>query len=228
MSTDAPKSTISPGPMLPVVGLVLSVVGLCLPPLLLVAFGIGLYSLFRSRTDPAWLPRKQIAQMTMAVSAAGTLVLVGLLLPNIKRAQFRIAQMECQKRLGAIYAAEQAFYAREKRYTTKVSELGIDVPKGRGILRFSAEGPLDLGVDETQFPKLDSAAIDDGVPKLMRGEVGIKGECPACSITVLCATNLDADPTVDVWTVSSIERTGSSGEKMPGGIPWCEVDDLAM
>ena len=56
----------------------------------------------------------------------------------------------------------------------------------------------------------------------------LRGECPACSVTMLCATQLDSDETPDVWTVSTVERAGSQGEKIAGGIAWCDVDDVAL
>ena len=217
--------------MLPVVAMILSVVGLCVPPLLVITGLLGVYCYFKAVRDPAWAPRKQIAQMTMAVSGAGLLIFVGLLLPNFKRYQLRVKQMECQKTLALLHGAQSRFYEKQKRYTTKLSELDWQPPRGRDILRLSPEGPLEeVGqtIDEVKFPSLHSKAIDDKVPKVLRGEVGVRGDCPACSITMLCATELDGDDEVDVWTVSTIERIGSRGEKIPGGIPWCELDDVGQ
>ena len=215
--------------MLPVVALILSVVGLCFPPLLLVSGALGLYGYLKAQRDPVWAPRKQITQMTMAVSGAGLLIVVGLLLPNYKIYQVRVKQMECQKTLASLYAAQAHFYAKEKRYTTRLSDLDWQPPRGRDLVRLAAEGPLDevgQGIDEAKFPSLSTRIVDEKVPKMLRGEVGVRGDCPACSVTMLCATNLDADDQVDVWTVSTIERIGNSGEKIPGGIPWCELDDV--
>lgn len=210
--------------------MILSVVGLCFPPLLLVSGALGIYGYFRSQRDPAWAPRKQVTQMTMAVSGAGLLITVGLLLPNFKTAQLRMKQLECRDTLTSLYAAQSRLYAKEKRYTTKVAELDMRPPRGRGIVRLAAEGALEevgQGVDAKLFPQLSDQAIDEAVPKLLRGEVGVRGDCPACSVTMLCATQIDGDPEVDVWTISTVERLGNQGEKIPGGIAWCEFDDVA-
>lgn len=227
-----PSSPPQPqGPLLPVVAMIGSLVGLCMPPLLLITGGLGLYCYLRARRDPAWAPRKQITQMTMAVSAAGLLIFAGLALPNFKRYQLRVKQVECRETLTSLHAAQLRLYAKEKRYATRLSELDWKPPRGRAILRLASDGPLEefgQGLDEARFPALSASSIDDGVPKLVRYATGLQGVCPACSITMLCATELDGDAQPDVWTVSTIERSGNRGEKIAGGLPWCEVDDVTQ
>ena len=216
--------------MLPVWAMILSVVGLCFPPLLLVTGAFGLFGFLKGKKDPEWAKRKQVTQMTMAVSGAGLLIFVGLFLPNLKRAQLRIKQLECRDTLTSLYAAEGRLYAQEKRYTTKLSELDWKPARAHQLIRLG-EGPLaevGQGFDEAKFPKLSSRAVDEAVPKLVSGALGVRGECPACSVTMLCATQLDADETPDVWTVSTLEREGTQGEKIAGGIAWCDVDDVAL
>ena len=216
--------------MLPVWAMILSVMGLCFPPVLLVTGAFGLYGFLKGKKDPEWAKRKQVTQMTMAVSGAGLLIFVGLLLPNFKRAQLRIRQLECRDTLTSLHAAEGRLYEKEKRYTTRLSELDWKPPRGRQLIRLG-EGALNevgQGFDEVQFPKMSSKQVDDAIPKLVSGSLGVRGECPACSVTMLCATQLDSDETPDVWTVSTVERTGSQGEKIAGGIAWCDVDDVAL
>ncbi len=229
--TPSPPPPLSYGPLLPVVVLILSVVGLCFPPLLLITGALGAFGFWKSSRDPVWAPRKQVTQMTMAVSGAGLLIFVGLALPNFKRYQLRVKQLECKETLVSLHSAQARLYAAEKRYTTHLSELDWKPPRGRSIIRLAAEGSLDevgLGVDETRFPSVSSKAIDDAVPKLVRGEVGVRGDCPACSVTMLCASQLDGDDAADVWSISTVERLGNRGEKISGGISWCEVDDVTQ
>ncbi len=228
--TPSPPPPQSHGPLLPVVALILSVVGLCVPPVLLITGGLGLFGYLKGRTNPFWALRKQVTQMTMAVSGAGLLIFVGLFLPNFKRYQQRVKQVECRETLVSLHAAQARLYAQEKRYTTKLAELDWKPPRGRSIIRLAAEGALEefgQGVDAARS-SVSANEIDEAVPKLVRGEVGIHGECPACSVTMLCASQLDGDPEADVWTISTIERVGNQGEKIAGGIAWCEVDDVTQ
>lgn len=217
------------GPRLPVVGLILSVVGLCFPPLLVITLGIGLYSVYRARRDERWAPRKQIAQMTLAVSGAGIAIFLGLTLPQLKYAISRVQQAECKAALIRVLGAEENLYQRERRYSERWADLDLTLSPGRGLLRISSSAPLTesgLPIDQKRHPTLSTDAIDNALPQLIRGELGIHGVCPACSFTAACVTNLDADATVDVWTVSTIERTAVGGEKIPGGYPWNERDDV--
>jgi hypothetical protein len=196
------------GPKLPVVALVLSVVGLCFPPALLITLALGLYGFLRGRTDAAWAPRKQITQMTMAVSGAGLLIFVGLFLPSFKLRQQRVKQVECRETLTSLHAAQARLYVKEKRYTTKLEELDWKPVLERAAIWLDHDRPVL------------------GVPALVQGEVGVHGICPACSVTMMCTSQLDADEAIDAWTISTIERLGNRGEKIPGGIAWCEVDDI--
>lgn len=216
--------------MLPVWAMILSVIGLCFPPLLLVTGALGFYGYLRGKKEPEWAKRKQVTQMTMAVSGAGLLIFVGLFLPNFKKAHLRVKQLECRDTLTSLYAAQARLYAQEKRYTAKLAELDWKPPRGHQLIRLG-EGPLEevgQGFDEAKFPALSSKAVDEAIPKLVSGALGVRGECPACSVTMACATQLDSDATADVWTVSTLERLGSQGEKIAGGVAWCDVDDVAL
>jgi hypothetical protein len=209
---------ISQGPMLPVVGLVLCVVGLPIIPLLPVALIIGVYSAIRARRDPAWAMRKQIADLTIAVSAAGALIITGMAIPSYKRQRLRMAQLECRTVLSNAYEAERTFYEKNKRYAVSVTELGVTAPVDQR-LRLAPTGD-DAARGGT------AAIVEANVPQLIAQDVGLHGACPACSITMLCLNDVDGDPMPDVWTVSTIERIGTDGAKIPGGVPWNEVDDL--
>jgi type IV pilus assembly protein PilA len=236
MSDTTPRNE---GPVLPVGALILSMVGLCFPPLLLISGGLGLYGFLRARKDPVWAPRKQVTQMTMAVSVAGLLIFTGLAIPNYKQYLIRSKQFECRSQLAGLYEAQREFYAKNKRYTTKLTELVPAPVRGSHLIRLSAEGPLwteglpgaefeGMGFDEQANPTLKTSAVDAAIPKLVRFEVGLKGECPACSVTMLCASELDGDETADVWTVSTIERLGGNGGHIAGGFPWNESDDVTQ
>jgi hypothetical protein len=237
--SDAVTPAKNEGPMLPVVAMVLSVVGLCFPPLLLITGALGLYGFLRARKEPAWAPRKQITQMTMAVSGAGVLIFLGMGVPGFKRYQARKQQYECFTTLTTLSELQRKLYEKEKRYTTNLSELQPLAERSQVLVRLAGEGPLwtagtlgaehvGLGVDAQRFPRLSTASLDAALPKLTLAELGLRGECPACSVTMLCATELDGDPTIDLWTVSSLERKGSKGEVIPAGMPSQEVDDLSL
>lgn len=236
--SDAATPAKNDGPLLPVVAMVLSVVGLCFPPLLLITGALGLYGFLRARKEAAWAPRKQITQMTMAVSGAGIAVFTGLTLPLWKRFEAQRARQECSRTLAAIYEGERALYEKEARYSTKLFDVQPLAKRGAVVVRLAPEGQVwtagtlgdqvGVGVDEQANPRLSTSTIDAAIPKLTLAELGIRGACPACSINIACAANIDADPSVDLWTISSLERKGAHGETIPAGLPWLELDDFSL
>jgi type IV pilus assembly protein PilA len=52
--------------------------------------------------------------------------------------------------------------------------------------------------------------------------IGVQGS----DFTAACIGNIDNDPTLDVWTISSAERTDASGGTVPPGTPLNEVNDV--
>jgi len=212
------------GPKLPIAGLVLSVVGLCLPPLLLVSFGIGAYSYLRARKETEWAPRKQISLMTMAVSAAGFVVFLGLALPAFKAFPMRAKQQVCKQLLTDLYIQEVDFKKDNHRYTTRIADLPKPPVQSAQLIRLAGEGPL-TGADAVGIPS-NEGPIDEKLSTLLRPQIGLHGECPTCQLTIACAAQLDTDDVLDVWTVATLERTGTSGERIPAGMPWLDSDDV--
>lgn len=219
-------SPINHGPKLPIAGLVLSVVGLCFPPLLIIAFCIGAYSYRRAKKEADWAPRLQLTQMTMAVSGAGLAIFLGMGVPQWKRFTLRSKQMVCRTGLTSLYAQQMELKKSNHRFTTRIAELPSPPASDLQLYRLDGTGAL-TGADAVGVPST-SPGIDEALPSLVRAEIGMKGTCPACQLTMLCAAQIDSDATVDVWTISTLERTGNTGERIPAGLPWLEVDDLTQ
>ncbi len=143
---------------------------------------------------------------------------------------------ECRSALRTIMGQEFALYSETQRYSIHPVEIGFAPKQGnRYLYLFSAEGQLTRR-DELGSPPLgesvgygpDSKArdvlLEDLLAKLpaqLRSEVGLSGTCPACELTVACVGNLDADPEVDVWTISTKDRPGAAR-----GTPIHHVKDL--
>jgi hypothetical protein len=161
-----------------------------------------------------------------------------LVVPNYRRVMVRTRQTECRNQLYALYGAQTRLYASNRRYTTQLAELDVTPAPGRYVYRLAASGPLwtagpvtaehtGIGLGTPQRPGDSSESLEASVPSLLRETVGVSGTCPGCSVTLLCVGNLDDDDTVDVWSISSAERTDASGEKIAPGLLWNHVDDTA-
>lgn len=149
-------------------------------------------------------------------------------------------QNECVRNLKGWFTAQKAFWQEHERYTVFVQELGFSPERGNRYAYFSGPGPVErrsLGREEATLrdtgfgvdtQKFEGGALSfDQLPERVRREVGISGQCPQCDITLACLGQLDTDPTLDVWTVSTRDRT-LEGEFVSAGQPYNEVRDEAL
>lgn len=134
---------------------------------------------------------------------------------------------ECRSNLRSILGGELGLLSERGRFTTHPAEIGFAPPPGnRYLYLFEAQGPVSRRDEQPSPSPAESVGIGPdtrsrGVtaewlrarfPAELLPALGIHGECPQCSITVGCAGNIDDDETVDVWTISSVDRT-------IGGVP---------
>lgn len=143
---------------------------------------------------------------------------------------------ECRSVLRSIMGLEFAFYSEQQRYSIHPVEIGFAPKQGnRYLYLFSNEGPLTrrdelaspplgesvgYGPDSKQHPVLLEDLLAR-LPQELRATVGLAGTCPECELTVACVANLDADPEVDVWTISTKNRA-----EAPRGTPIHHLKDL--
>lgn len=232
-----------PGPpikpaALPVVALVLAVLGLCLPPLLLVAIVLAVISLVKLG-EPAYSARKGLAIAALVIPLA-LLPVVGILaaiaIPNFIRFQARSKQAECKTYLKAAFTGEKSWYAEHDTYSPVIGNVGFVPERGnRYLYLFDLEGDVldpahpkkgefvGVGPDTQRYANADAEQYRAALP--LGVEVGLKGQCPDCSITVACVGNVDNDATLDVWSVSTEDRVAPDGMKVPAGAPMNHVDD---
>jgi type IV pilus assembly protein PilA len=143
---------------------------------------------------------------------------VAVSLPMHLRFSARSKQSECKYNLKQIFTAEKAYFGEHDRYTTSAKDLDFHLERGNryGYLLGDVLQP-----DLQKFPKLREVSASD-VPF----PVGVFGKCPDCTFVGACAGNLDDDPTLDVWSTSTADRTMPSGENVPSGTPYNDVNDL--
>lgn len=231
-----PSSPPPPGPIVPMLALVLSVAGLCVPPLLLVPIALGAFGLLKAKQDAAWAAKRNLSQGALLVSAAGLVVFAAMVVPNFRRFAAVAKQRECSEQLYALYGAQTRLHASNGRYTTQLQELDVAPKAGRYVYLLSPEGkrwtggPVEagatgIGIAQPENPFETTEFIEGKVPSLLRETVGVAGTCPGCSVTMLCAANLDADETLDVWSISSAPRTDANGNTIAAGVPLVHTDD---
>jgi len=214
-SNPPPQPPNTPSSM-PVVALVLSVFGFCLPPLLLVGIVLGVVSLLKKKGSQT----AAIISVVLPVAALPVMgILAAIAIPNFLKFQARARQSECKANLKAVYTGEQALYAERQVFSTNPTEVGFTPDPGHRYYYFFSEGAPAFSPKVANAP---AGAVPQRIPPELRRAAGLHGRCPDCSVTVLCAGNVDGDDAIDVWSISTADRPG-----IPQGALNNDVNDLA-
>jgi type IV pilus assembly protein PilA len=151
-------------------------------------------------------------------------------------AQREALQAECLTNLKGFFAAEMKL---EKGFDPLISQTNFTPLRGNRYAYFVGPGPMEdrsgpratgseqaqaIGVDTHRWPALRPITRED-LPFDVASAIGLSKEC--CNITIVCAGNIDDDPGLDVWSVSSKDRRDRQGRASHAGWPLHEVDDGA-
>lgn len=140
-------------------------------------------------------------------------ILAAIAIPNFIKFQSRAKQSECKTNLKAYYVAQQAYFQEKNAWGATAQDVGFE-PMGTRYTYFTGGAPLPptmpsaQAVDESQLPQLESppGIAEDG-------------------FTAACAGSIDNDATLDVWTISSKDRT-IGGLPVRAGTPHNDVNDV--
>jgi len=124
--------------------------------------------------------------------------------------QARSKQSECKTTLRALYRDQVNYRVAHGRYAGRFSDLDFQVgPRNRYayLLSDSEVIPVD--------PRYRTGF--DPVAEVHPFGVGVKED----AFVAACVGNIDDDPTLDVWTISSADRS------VPAGTPLNEVNDVS-
>jgi hypothetical protein len=181
-------------------------------------------------------------------------VLLGLSSRFLLRGHRHSKQSECKANLKSAYTAQVVLMLEQDRYSAQAEEIGFQPERGNRYAYFlsdegSVQSRLGPTVDETsRHTGIGRDSFEYGVaseigrealPRFFAGgmRLGLTGDCagwdasfrhdasPPCAVTMACIGQIDEDLTFDVWSVSTVQRWTSSGDEIPAGQPYCEVDD---
>ncbi len=216
---------------LPIVALVFSVLGFCVPPLLLVGIVIGVVALVQKKGSQA---PAIVAVVLPALAIPVVGILTAIAIPNFIRFKARSIQAEAKSNLKTAYTAQKSFQVETSTFSLHPATVGFVPERGnRYAYLFAAQGPVEantaepskdavgIGIDTARFPNESNAKVRAAVPAELQSGLGIEGTCPECEITMVAAGNLDTDATIDVWSISSADRPG-----IPAGTPHNDVNDV--
>jgi hypothetical protein len=225
-----------------VAALVVGLMGTFLPCLIPASLVLGLLALLLIRRTPG-LQGTRMALVGIAAPLLMLPVWASIAGSRYGRYLARNKQLECRQTLKQIATAEENWFRDHGTYSTDPVELGFFPKRGnRYSYLLASTGPLQtrrtvesiqptrgtagVEADTFQHPEQRPYA-QDALPPLLGGAApGVTGTCPKCSFTAACLGNVDADPALDVWSVSSQARTGPNGETADAWEPYHDAEDL--
>jgi type II secretory pathway pseudopilin PulG len=166
-------------------------------------------------------------------------ILAAIAIPNFIRFQSRAKQTECKVNLKSFYVGQRAASLEEQGYSRELSKIPFVPERGNRYAYFvearpmeDRSGPQVQGAEEARAIGVDTFKYKDArpitfeqLPPQVAQLAGVSGDCPDCDITMVCAGNIDRDDTLDVWSISTGERT-IEGKTVPQGEPFQHVNDV--
>jgi len=176
---------------------------------------LAVLALSETRKDPSVggrglaIASLAIVAVMMLVAIFGILAAIGI--PGLIRFQVRSKQTECKTVLMAAYKNEQALNAAGRPASEAVAALGIRSDPEQRYAYFFGRELVQSGPDANALvpPKLSQDL------RRLREAVDAAGATPGLhengmGFTFACAGNVDSDVTLDVWSISSVDRAGAA------------------
>src|SRR2546425_7330047 len=197
------------------------------------------------------IPMKKLVQkgftlieLMIVVAIIG--ILAAIAIPNFIKFQARSKQSEAKANLKAIFTAQKAFYQEKDRFSTLTGEVGFEPERNNRYAYFlAATGTIEprTGATLVQATTFTGVAVDtfkygsaldqSYSATACSSAAGVQGT-PATPVDALALGNIDADVTVDQWSISSDSRVFSAGgnrtadAEKPSGEPAQDPNDVNL
>jgi len=155
----------------------------------------------------------------------------------------RSSESECRANLKAWYTAERVYRQDHGTFSPLIHSIGFEPERGNRYAYFAshtgsiearsaraaASAQTDTGVSvDTVKHGTGSEVLREQVLGLRRAGCIADDESSGCpDIIAVCAGNIDDDPALDVWSVSTRVRLAPDGTAIWPGVPFNEVSDRA-
>jgi type IV pilus assembly protein PilA len=181
-------------------------------------------------------------------------ILATIALPNFIEYQARARMSEAKANLRGWYTAESSIFQEKGGYSELLSETGFTPIRGNRYQYMfsktctyevratatatSTDSDNCITVDQLTFPGMALTPAPNLQPFTYSGvsadpgnPAGLGGTCPLCSIRAVAAGNVDFDPAVDTWVMSTKDGVMNSAgcgvfeTAAPAGIPFQTFND---
>jgi type IV pilus assembly protein PilA len=186
-----------------------------------------------------------LIELMIVVAIIG--ILAAIAIPNFIKFQARSKQSEAKANLKAVFTAEKAFFQEKDRFSSLSGEVGFEPERNNryayflnGTGTFEARTTSTItqattynGVLVDIFKYGTANSMDQTAPGTLCTGSGPVGMGSTTTFVAAAAGNIDADTTIDSWTISSDSRqlSGSSctaDANNPSGEPANDLNDVNL
>src|ERR1700682_4491676 len=185
-----------------------------------------------------------LIELMIVVAIIG--ILAAIAIPNFIKFQARSKQSEAKANLKAIFTAQKAFFQERDRFSTRTGEVGFSPERNnRYAYSLDATGTIEgrTASPITQATSYTGIAVDTFKYGSAMGQVYVATACgtaagvttpPTPVFTATALGNIDADATIDQWSVSSNGRVFAPGGgcsadvNNPSGEPANDQNDVNL
>jgi type IV pilus assembly protein PilA len=180
-----------------------------------------------------------LIELMIVVAIIG--ILAAIAIPNFIKFQARSKQSEAKANLKAMFTAEKAFYQEKDRFSSYVGEVGF-APERNNRYNYSLTVGAATAYDNRSVSAATTSSNAIGIQAdLFKGYqpdvTGSSGGTPDGTAMVqqtkfvgTAIGNIDADTTMDKWSISTDTRTmgagDNSGNNVASGEPSNDLNDV--
>ena len=185
-----------------------------------------------------------LIELMIVVAIIG--ILAAIAIPNFIKFQARSKQSEAKANLKAVFTAQKAFFQEKDRFSSLTGEVGFEPERNNRYAYFlAATGPLEdrtasIITQATTFTGIQVDVFKYGTAfsqtygaTACSTAAGIAAP-PTPTFTATAQGNIDADATVDQWSIGSESRVFSAGGNCtadtnnPSGEPANDLNDVNL
>jgi type IV pilus assembly protein PilA len=193
-----------------------------------------------------------LIELMIVVAIIG--ILAAIAIPNFIKFQARAKQSEAKANMKAMFTAEKAYFQEKDRYSSLVGEVGFSPERNNRYAYFLNAAPssmvnrtgqtetvtptTDNGVQVDTFKYTDAIAVTaNTAPTASTCGQSLPGivvatATTAAKFTGMAQGNVDSDPVLDLWSISTETRnlsataTCDQPNANPAGEPANEFNDV--
>jgi type IV pilus assembly protein PilA len=195
-----------------------------------------------------------LIELMVVVAIIG--ILAAIAIPSFSKFQARSKQGEVKANLKSLFTAQRSYFQEKDKYVETINDLGFGPERGNRYAYWAGGGTWqdrstlsgtaavtdsNITVDTFKYQGAvtnPAAAGLGGIAYAQNGQpdpgnpgVTVGNVCPLCSFQGQATGNIDSDPTVDTWFVSSKDASvvgacGNTDTAAPAGTPFNTNNDV--